>query len=340
VPLGVKNNTTFDFTLSQLIFSGEYIVGLQATKVFLQISEKNLVKIQNTTKENVTSTYFLVLVLGESQRVLNESLITLEKTYNEMSKMNQQGFTEDTDVAQISISLSNLKRLISSVESQREVSLKLLKFQLGVDFSQSLVLTDSINGLVNDGNIKYLSDLSYNVKNSVDYQIVDNLEKSTALLLKREQSKYLPTLSAFYRRHEQTNQPSFNFAVKDIVGFAVNVPLFTSGQRNSKISQARFELEKSQLNKANAEQGLIMEFETALSTYQTAFNNFNTSSETINLSKKVYDKAVIKFHEGISSSFELSQIQNQYLNAESGYYASVLTLLSAKAKLDRILSTN
>ena len=33
VPLGVKDNTTFDFTLSQLIFSGEYIVGLHAAKI-------------------------------------------------------------------------------------------------------------------------------------------------------------------------------------------------------------------------------------------------------------------------------------------------------------------
>ena len=41
VPLGVKDNTTLDFTLSQLIFSGEYIVGLQAAKIFKQVSEKS-----------------------------------------------------------------------------------------------------------------------------------------------------------------------------------------------------------------------------------------------------------------------------------------------------------
>ena len=33
ISLGVKNNTTIDFTVSQLIFSGQYLVGLQATKV-------------------------------------------------------------------------------------------------------------------------------------------------------------------------------------------------------------------------------------------------------------------------------------------------------------------
>ncbi len=63
-PLGVKNNTTIDFTVSQLIFSGEYLVGLQATKVVKEMTEKSLVKTENQTKESVADTYYLILVLG------------------------------------------------------------------------------------------------------------------------------------------------------------------------------------------------------------------------------------------------------------------------------------
>jgi outer membrane protein len=110
--------------------------------------------------------------------------------------------------------------------------------------------------------------------------------------------------------------------------------------RNSRVSQAKFDLEKSKLAKENAEQGLTMEFETARSSYQTAFSNFNTNKESMDLSKKVYDKTVIKYKEGVSSSFELTQNQNQFLTAESNYYNSILALLNAKAKLDRILSSN
>jgi outer membrane protein len=58
VPLGVKNNTTVDLTVSQLIFSGEYLVGLQALKVIKQVSEKALVKTEVQTKESVAGTYF------------------------------------------------------------------------------------------------------------------------------------------------------------------------------------------------------------------------------------------------------------------------------------------
>jgi outer membrane protein len=340
VPLGVKNNTTFDFTLSQLIFSGEYIIGLQATRVFKEISEKNLVKAEAQTKESVAGTYSLVLVLGENVRVLNQSLKSIEQTYNDLSRMNQQGFNEETDVDQVKISMSNIKTLLNSLESQKEISLKLLKFQLGVDFTQLVVLTDSLPGIIKEGNMQYLSSPIFDLEKSVDYQMISNMEKVSALNLKREQSKYLPAVSAFYRRHEQTNQPSFNFAVKDVVGVSLSLPIFTSGQRNSKVSQARFDLEKSQLNKDNAGQGLIMEFETALSNYQTAFSNFTTNQESMTLSKKVYDKTVIKYHEGVASSFELTQNQNQFLTAESNYYNSVLSLLNAKAKLDRILNSN
>lgn len=340
VSLGVQNNTTFDFIVSQLIFSGEYLVGLQAMTVLKQVSEKTLFKTEVQTKESVASTYYLVLVLGENVRVLNESLKSIDQTYNDLVKMNQQGFNEETDVDQIKINRTNIQTLITSLESQKEISIKLLKYQLGVDFSQPLVLTDSLPGIIDQGNIQYLSSTQFNLESSVDYQMISNLEKVSALMLKREQSKFLPTISAFYRHQEQAKKAFFNFAVKDVIGVTLSLPIVTSGMRNSKVSQAKFDLEKSHLNKENAGQGLTMEFESALSSYQTAFSNFTTNKESMTLSKKVYDKTIIKYHEGVSSSFELTQNQNQFLTAESNYYNSVLSLLNAKAKLDRILGSN
>ena len=200
--------------------------------------------------------------------------------------------------------------------------------------------SDLIPLFVSEGNMQYIVSPVFDLEKSIDYRIVSQQVEVASILLRREQSKYLPTVSAFYRRHEQTNAPSFNFAVKDLVGFSLNFPIFTSGQRSSKVSQARLALEKSQLTQSDAGQGLILEFENALTAYQTAYNNFRTNSESIVLSKKVYDKTLIKYREGVSSSFELSQNQTQFLTAESNYYSSILTLLNAKAKLDRILEIN
>src|ERR1035437_9384319 len=314
--LGVHNNTVVDFTVSQLIFSGEYLVGLQATKVVKEMTEKSLEKTENETKESVAGTYHLVLVLGE----------------------NEKGLNEETDVDQVKISKSNIQTLITSIESQKQITLKLLKYQLGLNFDQNIELTDSLPGIIEQGKTQYLTSTAFDVNNSADYQLINYQEKISALMLKREKSKYLPTIAAFYRHEEQTNMPAFNFAVKDVVGASLNIPIFTSGMRNARVSEAKFDLAKADLAKENAGQGLIMEFETAKSNYQTAYSNFITNRESMDLSKKVYDKTVIKYKEGVSSSFELTQNQNQFLTAESNYYNSVLSLLNAKAKLDRILS--
>ncbi len=340
ISLGVRNNTTFDFTVSQLIFSGEYIVGLQASRVVKEVTEKALVKTEDQTKESVATTYYLVLVLGENARLLREGLKSTEQTYNDLVKMNQEGFNEDTDVDQMKISRSNIQILITSVEAQKEISMKLLKFQLGVSFDQIVLLTDSLPGIINQGNIQYLASPEYNVKNSIDYMMINDQEKISTLMLKRQQSKYLPTISGFYRHQEQTNKPAFNFAVKDIAGVTLSLPILTSGLRNATIGQAKFDLYKSRLNKEIVEQGLIMEFESAKSNYQTAYSNFTTNKESMDLSKKVYDKTVIKYKEGVSTSFELTQNQAQYLTTEGNYFTSILSLLNAKAKLDRLLGSH
>ena len=340
VSLGVPNNTTFDATLSQLIFSGEYIVGLQATKVLREVSANALVKTEDMTKEAVSTTYFLVLVLQENEKVLNNSLKYTEQTYSEMKKMNQQGLNEETDVDQMQISRSNIQTLLTSTVSQKEVAIKLLKYQLGIAFEQPVELTDSLPRLIDEGNIQYLAAPQFNVKNNIDYKIVSNQEDLSLLSLKREKSKYVPTITSFYRHQEQTNQPEFNFAVKDLLGVSLNIPIVTSGMRSSRVNQAKFELEKSHLNKDNTEQGLILEYETAQSDYKTAFSNCSINNESMLLSKKVYDRTLIKYKEGVSSSFELTQNIGLFLTAETKYYYSVLSLLNAKAKLDRILGIN
>jgi len=338
VSLGVKNNMTFDFTLSQLIFSGEYLVGLQAAKVFKEISEKSYVKTEIQTKESVANSYYIVLVLGENLNVLNESLKIIEQTYEEMVKMNEQGFNEQTDVDQLKISMSNVQTVINSLEGQKDVSVKLLKLQLGIDFSQSIVLTDNLPGIIEQGNLTHISSIDFNVENSIDYQIMSTTEKVSVLNLKRQKTKFLPTISAFYRHEEQTNAPSFNFALKDLIGATVTIPIFSSGQRLSQLQQAKFDLEKTRLSFEDVTQSLILEYEKASTDYQTLLSNYRSNKESMALSKRIYDKTIIKYHEGVSTSFELTQIQNQYLTSESNYYNSILSLLNAKAKLDRILN--
>lgn len=339
IKLGVADNTTFNFTLSQLIFSGEYIVGLQAAKVYKELSQKSYVKSEITTKESVASSYGILLVLNENIKVLQESTKVLDQSLKDVSGLNQQGFVEETDVDQLKINRANVQTMINSIEGQKKVATKLLQIQLGIDFEQPVELTDSIPGLVAEGNLQYLSSSNFDVNKSVDYELMKTQEELSLLSLRRQKSTLLPTISGFYRHTQLLEEPLLNFQPKDIVGLSVNFPLFTSGQRLSRISQAKLDLEKTKLSKDNVEQNLIMEYESAKNDYETAFNNYNANKESMELSLKIYQRNTIKFKEGVSSSLELSQAQSQYLTTQSSYFNSIMALLNAKAKLDRILTS-
>lgn len=340
IPLGTKDNTTFNFTLSQLIFSGEYIVGLQAARVFKEVSEMSHQKSELTTKESIASTYYLVLVVNENLRVLKQSLALMDKTYSEIEQMSIQGFIENTDVDQLKINKSNLQNLVQSIQGQADVSLKLLKIQLGLDFSQTLVLTENLNGIVSAGNFQYLFPGDFNSGSSIDYQMMDNQVQLQTLNLRRAQSAYLPSIAGFYQHQEMTNAPAFNFTPKDVLGVTIKLPILTSGQRMSKVSQGKLNLEKAKLTKDLVEQNIILEYETAKNAYQTAYLNYTNNKESMALSEKIYNKSIIKYKEGMISSMELTQSQSQLLTSETNYFSSVIALLQAKAKMDRILATN
>jgi len=335
--MAVKDNITADLTVSQLIFSGEYIVGLQASKVFKELSEKNLAKTENQTMENVANSYYMIQVVEENISVLNQSLEVMNKTYNDLAKMNEVGFNEETDVDQIKINKTNIEILINSLNAQKDILTKLLKLQLGLDFNQQVVLTEKLSDVVEKCTLGFIGTQEFNIENSVDMQLMNTQVKLSELSLKREKSTYLPTISGFYKHQEQLNEPSFSFAMKDIAGVSLSLPIFSSGMRQAKVGQAKLSLKQSQLNRTNVEQSLIMEYDQAKSDYLTAFSSYNMNKESMELSKKIYDRTIIKYTEGVASSFELTQNQGQYLTAQSNYFNSMLKLLQSKAKLDRIL---
>jgi len=109
--------------------------------------------------------------------------------------------------------------------------------------------------------------------------------------------------------------------------------------RVSQVKQAALELEKSKLQKIQAQQGLELEFRQTRTEYETALDKYQTLKESYRLSKKIYDKTLIKYREGVSSSTELTTIQNQYLTTQSNYYTAIYDLLSAKAKMEKLLTT-
>jgi len=339
VKMGVKQNFSWNVTASQLIFSGEYIVGLQASRVFKDLSDQNVAKTENDTKESVSNSYYIVLVGEENLAILRKSLDLINKTLNDVTAMQQQGFMQETDVDQIQINKMNIENMVSSVNEQTQLAYRLLKYQMGLDISQPVQLTDSLSSLIAQGNFNLWSQGDFDVQKNIEYKIMQTNESLSLLSLKREKSKFLPSLSGFYQHQALFKKPQFDFTIPDIIGVGISFPIFSSGSRISKVQQATLALEKTTISRNQVQQGLLISYEQSKSSYNKALNDYLTLKKSLALSDKIYRETLLKYKEGMASSLELTQAQNQFLTTEANYYSAVLSLFNIQTRLAKLLAT-
>jgi len=328
---------TYDITVTQLLFSGSYLVGLQTTKVYKQLSEAAVIKSQLDVSEQVTNAYYLVLIAQENKNILDTTYANTAKILEYIKSTNAQGLIEETDVDQMQLTVSTLKNVMEMVTRQLEVAKNLLKFQMGIELAQKLILTDDINTLLASSDLAVLATKEFKVESNVDYGLMETQEKLMALNLKLQKSTLLPDIAAFYQHEENFNKNSFSFTPPNLIGVSMNIPIFGSGMKIAKIQQAKIAVEKAKNSKEQVSLGLQTTFSSAQSTFITDVNTYLTKKQNVILAQKIYNKNVIKYKEGIIGSLELTLAQNQYLQSQTEYYTSIIDLSTAKSKLEKLL---
>jgi len=345
VQFGTQHNANVNFTLNQLLFNGSYIVGLKTSKIFRQLADRNHEKTQLDILEIVTNTYYLILVAEESERILSSNLENLEKTHYEIRERYKEGFVAETDADLVQIGVTKLKNGLQAIVRQKEIAYKLLKFQMGLELDEQIVLTDKLEDILQQIDISETEDAEFSLEQNIDYRLLETQEKLSEMALKNEKAKYFPTISAFYSFQWNAFRDDFNFFNfnenwfrTQILGININMPIFTSGVQKAKVAQASIALEQAQNAKIQASQGLVVEEASARLDLDTAYENYLNTKENMELSKKVYDATLFKYNEGVASSLDLTQAHDQYLAAQSDFIQAISGLLTAKNKLDRLNS--
>ncbi|PLW93056.1 MAG: hypothetical protein C0592_07575 [Marinilabiliales bacterium] len=341
---GTQHNASYGVTLSQLIFSGQYIVGLQAARVFSMVSQQSLQKNEIDVVASVTETYCLVLSLQENKNSLDSNLASFQKLLFETEALYKEGFVEEINVDQLTLNVSSLQNGVNSIARSIEAAKMLLAFQMGMPVSQKLELTDDLESIVSTIDLEQILSEDYDPAQSIDYQIMETQVRLMELDMKREKTAYLPTLAGFFSYSEKAMRDEFNFFDGDqdwfpttLVGFQLEIPLWSSGSRHSKVQQAKLKVQKSENTRDMVGESLKLQYTQARIEYLNAVDTYVTEKENMLLSKKILDKTIIKYREGITGSTELTQIQMQYQTAQANYFAAMFRVISAKTKLNKLL---
>ena len=344
---GKKQNLSASVTLSQLIFDGSYLVALQASKAYLKISEQANEKTEILTREAVVNAYGTVLVAEKSLDILAGNVNILEKNLHDAQKIYENGFNEQEDVEQLEITLGTLKNQRNNLERMKSIAYQMLNLALGNPISTDLVLTDSLDTLTTSNIDLGLLSETFDFSNHIDFKIAANDRESKRLLMQLERSKALPSLSAFVNYGNQAFSDSFSFFNGDqqwfdssLLGVSLTVPIFSSFARKSRTAQARIALETADVRLEETKQRLSLMAQKAKSEYQLSVENYTTAKRNLRLSERIEKKQRIKFFEGISSSFDLLQAQNQLYTQQQNYVQSMLDVIAKKVALENALNVS
>jgi outer membrane protein TolC len=334
---GTKYSTTGSVSVSQLIFSGNYLVGLQAVKASSQIYSQMTQKNEIDVKFNVAEAYYTVLILEKNKSILDSTLISMDELLTLTKKLVAEEVMVRTNAYQLELSVLQMQNAIQSISSQQELAKNLLKFQMGFPQEETIEVVGDIDNVSN-------SDAgAVSVESNIDYKILNTQLSLNELSLKNTKANYLPNLAAFFNFQKQALRNEFDFFEggkewypTTLWGLTLNIPIFSSGERMAQVKQATLEVEKSELSITQFSEALKMQIFQATTNYELAQNKLALQIRSKEFAQKVLDDTQILYKEGTANSIELTQAQSQLLTEQTNYTNAMFELIKAKLALEKL----
>jgi outer membrane protein TolC len=345
VQFGTKHFATAGMVANQVIFSGSFIVGLQTARIFREFTQTNRELTEQQVKESVAQGYYIVLLSENTLESLKGNLENMQSTLEDTRELFAAGFIEEIEVDQLEVTFTDLENAVSSMERQLVASRNLLKYQMGLDLGEEILLTDRLEDLVEDLNYQALGTSEMNVESNLDYQILRDREQLAYMDMKLKQTEYMPNLSAFFTMDFTAQRDEFNLLDTEedwyqasAVGLSLNIPLFSSGLRMAGVAQKRIAYEQAKNTWEFAARGLKIEFMQAQYDLANAYEKYNREKKNLKLAQKVVNTTETKYNEGLAGSLELTQVNDQFLQTLSNYTSAMVEVLNAKVTLDRLMN--
>jgi outer membrane protein TolC len=252
--------------------------------------------------------------------------------------MYKSGIAEITDVDQIRITVSQLKNTQKTVERAIQMSYNMLRYQLGVAPDAKITLTDNIDSILEGVNPVNDLNLGFDVTNNINYTLMESQVKLGEKQLDIQNWAYSPTIAGFYSYTKKILVTGFDMTPNHLAGFNVSVPIFSSGMRKARVSQARIDLDIALRNQELVKEQLETQKNQLLFNYQNAMENYLTQKENVDVAGRVFTNIQNKYKQGLVSSLDLTQANSNLLNAENNFFSASLTLLQAQTSLNKLFN--
>jgi len=295
VIFGTEQSANAGLRLEQLIFDGSYLVGLQASEIYLRISKQAYTKTEQAIIQATTDAYVNALLAKAQVGILEQNLEAAEQNLSEIKAVFENGLTEEENVQQLQLIATSLQSSLTYTKQMADVAKNVLRYVMGMELDAPLTLGSTLEGLA----LQLQSERSetLTLKNNIDYQMAQNDIRTKELLLKLERFKSLPRISAYlsggydgYNQEFAFTQPEQNWFGRASFGLNLSFPVFSSFQSQAKRQQAKLALEQAKNLAENVEQELLLEESRLRNAVQFNLENMKTTAANLALASAIEKK--------------------------------------------------
>jgi outer membrane protein TolC len=241
VKFGVTYNAGYGAEVSQVIFSGPLIVGIQTSKIYKQLSEQSLAQSERNVVESIINTYHLTLATEESLAMLRQNYENMNDIYTKSLVGLNAGISVQTELDKLRVQVSALQDAILSMERSLDNCYNLLKMQLGVDAQTTLKLTDSLGLFIDRVDPAGFADAAFNPEGNLDYQLVNTQVLLNEKSLLNQKAQVLPTLAGFYNYNKSgmgNELGELRWFPSSVVGLRLSMP-YSRVSKSTMVSRRR-----------------------------------------------------------------------------------------------------
>ncbi len=342
VSFGQKYDGIMDFGINQMIFNGSYFVGLAASKALIELSEKQTVRAKVDLIESVKKAYYIVLNTKERLNLVNSNLERIKSLLNDTEILYENGFVEKLDVDRIKVSYNNLNAEKIKAERLYDLSLSVLKFQIGFPVNDKLSVIGSIEDViisVNDYDIQ-----SFEYSDRIEHSILNTNKRLKSYDLKNNRSQFLPQIYANLSYGYNTSSSEYDLFFNSnrwknfgTVGLQIIVPIFDGFNKRSKINRSKIVVQQVENQIKFLERSIDLQINQNFIELKNAIESLNVSKENLVLANDVYNVSEKKYKEGVGSNLEVLDSNNALKIAQTNYYNAYYQAIISKINLDKTL---
>lgn len=335
---------TIDAT--QLLFDGGFLMGLKASKEYVNMAKINLKRSEVETEVSVSKTYYMTLMLQTKLELVDANLKALEKASFDLTKLAENGLLDKIESDRVALQLSSLQLQKDQLVSDVKTLTMVLKLQMGLNVNETIELTDDLGKMYTASKNNPLP-VKSDYSNRLEYQMVNQGISLYKLDKKRYQFGYVPSLVAFMTHQQNTFGATFSelgtkWFPGTYWGLKLSIPVFDGFKKQAQIQQADINIKKAENDKKLLENAIDQE----IFTYQANFNRANRQldiqKKNFELAQEIFGRVNLKYTTGLGSSLDLVNAQrdletarNSYLSTLYDYFVAQLDLRKAIGDLNK-----